>query len=248
MANERRRRGLTTRRLAEKARLSAASINALEAGRRLSLDAYARVAVALGLPLEFVLDRPPARPRSDVVHAAMGERQARRLQATGAKVAIDHPYQHYQFAGRADVLAWRADTAALLHIENRTRFPDLQQAAGSYNAKRQYLARVVAEQLGLPRFESQTHVMVCLWSAETLRSVRERQASFRSLCPDGPESWQAWLAGCPPLAGASSTLVFFDPFASPRRREWVGLDEGLGGVRPRVRGYAEAARRLNGRT
>lgn len=189
MADERRRRGLTTRRLAEKTRLSEASIDAFEAGRRLSLDAYARVAVALALPLEPVVDRPSARPRSDVVHAAMGERQARRLQATGAKVAIDHPYQHYQFAGRADVLAWRADSAAPLHIENRTRLPDLQPAAGSYSAKRQYLARVVAEQFGLPRFESQAHVMGCLWSAETLRSVRQRQASFRSLSLDGTESW-----------------------------------------------------------
>ena len=247
MADERRRRGLTTRRLAEKARLSPASINALESGRRLSLDAYARVAVALGLPLEFVVERRPARPRADVVHAAMGEHQARRLQATGAQVAIDHPYQHYQFAGRADVLAWRTDRAALLHIENRTRFPDLQQMAGSYNAKRQYLARVVAEQLGVDRFLSQTHVLVCLWSAETMRSVREKQASFRSLCPDGTEPWQAWLDGRPPAAGSASTLVFFDPFARGRRRGWVGLEDGLAGVRPRMRGYAEAARRLNGR-
>lgn len=246
MGDERRRRGLTTRQLADRARLSPASINALEAGRRLSLDAYARVAVALGLPLEFVADRRRPRERTDLVHAAMGELEVRGLRATGVTVAIDHPYQHFQFAGRADVLATTSDPAAMLHVENRTRFPDFQQAAGSYNAKRQYLARVVAEQLGIDRFRSQTHVMVCLWSAEVIRSLRERQASFKSLCPDGTDRWEAWLAGIPPPGGNSSTLVLLDPFATGRRRAWIGLDEGLGGARPRIRGYAEAAKRLSG--
>lgn len=245
LGDERRRRGIGTRQLAAKARLSPASINALEAGRRLSLDAYARVAVALGVPLDLVVDRRRTRAATDLVHAALGEYEARRLRATGVHVAIDHPYQHYQFAGRADVLAWSEQPAAMLHIENRTRFPDLQQAAGSYNAKRQYLARVVAEQLGIGPFSSQTHVMVCLWSAEVMRSLRERQASFRALCPDGITSWEAWLSGRPPIEGVSSSLVLLDPFAKGRRAAWVGLDDALRGTRPRIRGYPEAARRLS---
>ncbi len=81
------------------------------------------------------------------MHAAMGELEARALQRPGVRISIDEPYQHYQFAGRADVVAW--DDENLLHIENRTRFPNLQEAAGSYNAKRQYLASSIAQRLDL---------------------------------------------------------------------------------------------------
>jgi hypothetical protein len=85
----------------------------------------------------------------DFVHAAMGELEAKRFRSHGFGVAIDDPYQHYQFAGRADVVAWDLARRALLHIENRTRFPDIQGALGSYAAKRSYLAEVLAERLGI---------------------------------------------------------------------------------------------------
>ncbi len=174
----------------------------------------------------------------------MGEVEARWLAAHGYQLAIDHPYQHYQFAGRADVLAWTRQPLALLHIENRTRFPDLQQAVGSYNAKRQYLARTLAQQLGIPGFASETHVMVGLWSAEVIHSVRLRATTFRAICPDHEERLQAWLGGAPPPRGRSSSLLLLDPFAEGRRAPMVGLERVLSGVRPRIRGYREAADRL----
>ncbi len=151
---ERRRRAMTTRELARRARLSPASVDAVEAGRRVSLDVYARTTTALGLSLDLVIgDRRRTHGRRDVdlVHAAMGEFEARRLSPHDYRVAIDHPYQHYQFAGRADVLAWSASARALLHIENRTLFPDIQEAAGSFNAKCQYLAPVLARQMEILR-------------------------------------------------------------------------------------------------
>ena len=162
----------------------------------------------------------------------------------GYRVAIDHPYQHYQFAGRADVLAWAEDLPALLHIENRTRFPDLQQAAGSYNTKREYLARVVAKQIGITRFTSETHVVVGLWSAEVLHSIRLRRATFRALCPDSGDRFSGWLSGDPPVGARSSSLVLLDPFATGRQAATIELERVLAGVRPRVRGYREAAERL----
>ena len=159
-------------------------------------------------------------------------------------LAVDHPYQHYQFAGRADVLAWSLEPPALLHIENRTRFPDLQEAAGSFNAKCQYLAPVVARQLGIRRFESQTHVMVGLWSSEVIHSVRIRRATFGALCPDTGVRLMAWMADAPPATGNSRSLVLLDPFARGRQRAIIGLDEVLHGLKPRVPGYREAAERL----
>lgn len=244
---ERRRRSLTTRQLADRARVSPATVNAVEAGRRVSLDVYARVSTALGLSLDVVAgDRRRARANQDgdSVHAAMGEYEVGMLEPFGYRISIDHPYQHYQFAGRADVLAWSTESRALLHIENRTRFPNLQEAAGSFNAKCQYLAPVLARQLRLQGFTSQVHVMAVLWSSEVLHSLRLKKASFRALCPDDSTMFMAWLGGEPARSGVSRALVLLDPFAVDRQDAFAGLSDALSGARPRVRGYSEAAARL----
>lgn len=247
LLDERRRRGWTTRDVAGRARVSAATVTNVEAGRSASIATHARLAVALGLSLDVSLAgkrRRTTQEPSDLVHAAMGELEARWLAAHGYEIAIDHPYQHYQFAGRADVLAWTRTPAALLHVENRSRFPDLQQAAGSYNAKRQYLARVVADQSGIRRFESETHVMVGLWSAEVVHVLWLRSATFQALCPDPGDRLSAWMRGQPPATGRSSSSILLDPFASRRQAATVELAGALTTVKPRVRGYREAADRI----
>ena len=42
----------------------------------------------------------------------MGEFEAARLRAAGARVGLEEPYQHYHFAGRVDVLAFYAHQIA----------------------------------------------------------------------------------------------------------------------------------------
>jgi hypothetical protein len=177
----------------------------------------------------------------DPVHAAMAEILAQRLARAGVLIAIDEPYQHYQFAGRGDVVAWSLEGPDLLHIENRTRFPNLQDAFGSYNAKRRWLAPAIAARLGLRTgFRSVTHVMVALWSSEVLHVVRIRAASFRAVCPDPVDAFDAWWSSESPEPGVVSTLVVLDPLAAGRsdRRRYVDLENALH-VRPRWRGYAD---------
>jgi hypothetical protein len=175
----------------------------------------------------------------------MGELEAAHLHSLGFAVAVDEPYQHYQFAGRADVVAWSTTDRALLHIENRTRFPNLQEAAGSYNAKRAYLANVLADRWDVRGgFATVTHVMAALWSAEVIHAVRLRGATFRSLCPDPTAAFEAWWSGHPPDPGQSSAFVLFDPFAVGRARRFVDMDTAVAAARPRVRGYADAVGRL----
>jgi hypothetical protein len=175
----------------------------------------------------------------------MGELQASRLRDLGYQVSIDEPYQHFQYAGRGDVVAWSIEREAVLHIENRTRFPDLQSVAGSYNAKRMYLPMVLAERLGLRGgFRCEAHVMAGLWSAEVIHSVRMRPASFQAICRDPAWEFEAWWRGGRPDQRRTSTFILFNPFASGRQARWVGLDAALTTARPRVRGYAEAAERL----
>ena len=242
----RRRRRWSLRELADRAGVSPAAVQDAESGRPASLAMYARILTALGLQPELHGVDPrrmaPFIRDEDPVHAAMGEFEARHLRGLGFNVAMDEPYQHYQFAGRADLVAWDLERRALLHVENRTRFPNTQEAFGAYNAKRTYLARVLAERLGVgPRgWDHVANAMACLWSAEVLHALRLRTESFRAVCPDAPEDFAAWWRGVPPSHGISSTLVILDPSTSGRARPWVGFDGALR-VRPRFRGYADAA-------
>ncbi len=241
---ERGRRRWTLRELGDRARLSAAAVYSIEAGRAASVDSYARVAHALGLQLDVKLapDRPRAaaqRLDEDPVHAAMGELEARILRGQGFELALDEPYQHFQFAGRADVVAWDRERRALLHVENKTRLPNVQESLGSYTAKRAYLGAILAERLGVGRWRSETHVLAALWSAEMLHVLRLRHATFDSVCPDRPDAFAAWLDGHPPAAGRNSILVVLDPAATGRQRGWVGDDE-VSSVRPRHRDYVAA--------
>lgn len=175
----------------------------------------------------------------------MGEFQAKWLRRYEFGLGIDEPYQHYQFAGRADLVAWHIRDRALLHIENRTRFPNLQDTAGSFNAKRAYLGAALAERLGIGRWESETHVIAALWSSEVLHAVRLRTESFRSLCPDPPHVFDDWWRGRPLIYGKQTTFILLDPKPPMRARTHVGLECALQ-TRPRYQGYADAAAALAG--
>ena len=251
--DERLRRGWTLKDLAARGGTAVAVVHRMESGDVATLESYARLAVALGLRPELAIVDPRTRrtgtaapnEASDYVHAAMGELEARALARTGRTLSIDEPYQHYQFAGRADLLAW--EDATLLHIENRTRFPNLQEAAGAWNAKRRYIASAVAERAGIgPRgWRSVTHVMACLWSSEVLHAIRLHRASFAALCPDSPDAFGAWLHVDAPPLGNTSSLVVLDPAVSfgSRRRTFAPVTEPPT-LEPRYRGYADAAAAL----
>lgn len=250
--DERRRRHWTLREVGERAGVSAAQLQQLESGVPVSLETYARVATSLDLWPELTAtdprkQRPGQAGEQDFVHAAMGELEVSRLRAHGFGVAIDEPYQHYQFAGRADVVAWDAAARALLHIENRTRFPDIQGALGSYAAKRSYLADVLAQRLKVPgaRWWTVTHVIVALWSAEVLHDLRLRTETFTTACPDPAADFRQWWSGVAPSgARVASSLLLLDP--SPDisdERRFAELKDAQR-VRPRYRGYADAVARL----
>jgi transcriptional regulator with XRE-family HTH domain len=249
---ERLRRRWSLKQLAERAGVSVAHVQQVETGVPVSLESYCRVTTALDLWPELIATDARSRQRptgreQDFVHSAMGELEAGRFRSHGFRVAMDEPYQHYQFAGRADVIAWDPKNAALLHVENRTAFPNVQEAMGSYAAKRSYLADVLADRLspGGLRWLSVSHVMVALWSAEVLHALRLRAESFRAACPDPPEVFRGWWAGDLSLSrGASSSLVLLDPAPHvPDRRRFAALEEAAT-VRPRYRDYADAVTRL----
>ncbi len=246
------RRHWTVEHLATKAGVSRWVAYLAERGESVSMEALVRLVKALGLRLEFELTDPNERERAaarriDPVHAAMGEVEASHFRPLGFKVGLDEPYQHFQFAGRADVAAWDASSRAFVHLENRTRFPDFQETAGAFNAKRRYLGEEIAKRAGIRSWSSETHVIAALWSSEVLQALRAYPESFRSICPDPPDTFLSLWDGTAAPIGITSTLVLFDPAATDRQVPFAGLDEALDrGTRPRYRGYAEAAAAVTG--
>lgn len=242
---ERRRRHLTLVELGDAAGLSLSAVHAVESGRVASLDTYLRLARALHLRPQFELLDPRRRElalrKVDPVHAAMGEAEAARFTELGYEVRIDEPFQHYQFAGRGDIVAWSPERGALLHIENRTEFPNIQEAFGAFNAKREYLGTELAARAVVGRWRSECHVMAALWSADAIHAIRRHRATFSSLGPDGPTLLEKWWRGEPPAVGRCTGFVLFDPVDGRRSdaRRWVGLTDPAE-IRPRYRGYTEA--------
>lgn len=198
--DERRRRRLSLRQAASVARVSLGTAQAVEAGKVCSLETNVRLADALRLKAEFEFVEPRRREpltrrAADPVHAIMGETEAAHFCSLGLQVGLDEPFQHYQFAGRADLVAWSVECGVLLHVENRTRFPDLQESFGSFNAKRSYLGAELAVRAGIKKWSSETHVIAALWSAEALRAVRAHAVSFASVCPGSVEVFASWWRG-----------------------------------------------------
>jgi transcriptional regulator with XRE-family HTH domain len=241
--NERRRRGLTLRGLAESAGVDPSTVHNVEVGEPASLEILGRIAVALRLELRVEVGsacRGGVARAEDPVHAAMGEIQAAHYQKLGLLTNLDVPFQHYQHAGRADFLAWTEEPARLLHLENRTQFPNIQEALGSFNAKRAYLGAEIASRLGIRGWQNETHVIVALWSAEVLHSLRLRNATWLAACPDSG-AFGAWWLGEPLSGGVRSELVVWDPLEGSRRdrRRWVGVGD-VATVRPRYRDNRDA--------
>jgi transcriptional regulator with XRE-family HTH domain len=188
LATARRSKRWTLAELAGRAGISTSAAQAAEAGQPMSLDTYARLAAALGLrpSLSFESGRAGSTRvmTRDVVHSAMGECEAAHLARLGLTVAMDEPYQHYQFARRADVLAWDLANSRLLH--NREQVTNRGRPGARRRLQRETcltLPPAIGERLGVgPRgWQTVSHVLVALWSSEVLHALRMRTATFRAL-------------------------------------------------------------------
>ena len=222
----------------------------VERGDPTTIETCARFGTALGMRLEASLQDPHEKARpgraEDPVHAAIVEGLVARYETQGRLVGADEPFQHFQFAGRADVTA--VDTAGpdLLHHEVKTAIVNVGELAGAWNVKRQYLARALADRYAIRGgFRAVTHVLTIAWTADCLRVLRLREATLRSLGPDVPGPFARWWDGGRPEAPATTSIVIvLDPLERPRAPAWAPLQD-LGALRPRHRSYADLLHELH---
>jgi hypothetical protein len=191
--------------------VSAATISRVERGHfdALSLSTLRRVAVGLDIRLEIVarwrgadLDRVV-----NARHAALHESVAQAFaKLPGWEVRPEVSFAIYGERGIVDVLAWHAETRALLVIELKTEVVDVNELIGSADRKRR-LARVIVRDFGwMPAGVSMWVIVV--ESRTTRRRIAEHRAVLRAAFPAAGKSMTEWLlAPVVPIAALSSWSV-----------------------------------------
>ena len=131
------------------------------------------------------------------MHAAIVETLAARYAAQGRLVAADEPFQHFQFAGRADVTAVDPAGPDLLHHEVKTAIPNVGELAGAWNVKRQYLAASIAQRHGFRGgFRSVTHVAHDRLDRRLPARPPPSRSHRSAACgPDAPDAFARWWEG-----------------------------------------------------
>ena len=238
-------RGWSVAELGRRSGLSPDMVYRIEAGQPGSLDAFARLAVALGRTARLELIDPRRRDMRPISARILCIRPwASSKRPTSGRSASTWVLMSLisTTSSRDARISLHGTSTRGLCCTSRTgldsptsrRWPALSTRNGPT------WPPTSPTRAGVPSWRSETHVIAALWSSEVLHALRLRTSSFRALCPDSPETFSEWWAGRPPKAGATSTIIVLDPLASPKRRAFVGLDDALG-ARPRYRGYADAA-------
>lgn len=143
------RRDWTQGAVADRGRVSAATVGRHENGRVGSFDALERHAAVFGLRVEVRLTgRAGELARiGDEEHAAIVETVAATLRAAGFAVEPEVSFNQWGERGRIDLLAYHPDTGTLVIVEVKTLLVDLQDLFGRLDTKVR-LAGMVAERLG----------------------------------------------------------------------------------------------------
>ena len=192
----RRRRRLRQTDVAQRSRVSQATVSNLERGRvgGMTLDTVRSVGKALevGVGLEARWRGPELARLLDEEHAATVERLARYLRARGWLVELEYGFNRYGDRGSVDVLGWQPSRRVLLIVEVKTSLPDLQDLFSSMARK----MRVVPPLLRAEREWQPASVglVLVVTGSRANRSVIERhRMSFDAVVPAGSNEVRAWL-------------------------------------------------------
>ena len=144
----------------------------------------------------------------DRAHASLQEAAAHRLSHRGWSVEAEVSFNHFGDRGSCDLVAWHAESSALLIIEVKSRLGDLQETLRSLDVKTR-LAGLLAGQLELPKPRIVARALVL----PDDRAGRRILAAHANLfCQFGLRGRRALMWISRPARGASgaSGLIWFE--------------------------------------
>jgi hypothetical protein len=122
----------------------------------------------------------------------------------------------------------------------------VQDALGSFAAKRAYLGAELAARLGVRSWLSETHIFAGLWSTEVVGSMRRHRSSLEALSPDpASEVFARWWSGESAVEGRHVGVILLNPVT--RRAgtaRWTTMQRALD-TRSRHSSYSAAARAID---
>ena len=192
------RRAWRQRDLAERAGVSQSAVSRIERGHLagMRLDLIRAVAAAVDLRVDVVgryrggdLDRMLASG-----HSALHETVARHLGTRpGWRFASEVSFAIYGDRGVMDLLAWHERHRALLVIELKTEFVDMNELIGTLDRKRRRAAEVARARGWLANASSVSVWVIVSDSSTNRRRAREHVAMLRMAYPLDGRAIRGWL-------------------------------------------------------
>ncbi len=192
----RRRRCMTQAALAEAADVGRWAISDIECGRldRTRVGTLRRV----GKVLEIRVAVEPSwrggqlERLVDSRHAALVERVVALLQSSGWQTCLEYTFNRYGERGAVDILAWNAESAALLIIEVKTEIDGIGEVLSSLDRKARLVPGIVATDKGWRAMKLGVVLVVAEGSAARSVVARHR-ASFTAALPSGNARVKRWI-------------------------------------------------------
>jgi transcriptional regulator with XRE-family HTH domain len=202
----RRRRGLRQRDVAVLAGVSQWAISLVERGQleQLPLRAICRVCSALEIGMPFAPRwRGGELPRlMDARHAALVEKVVASLAPLGWEVTVEYTFSRFGENGAVDVVGWRAAERALLLVEVKSEFDNLQNMLSVLDRKTRLVPALLEPERGWRA--AVVGAILVMPDRSTFRDgIARFQATFAAALPSRNVEIRRWLArpGAGPLRG-----------------------------------------------
>ena len=223
------RRGWRLQDVADRCRLSSATIGRTELGSIATLSVIRAHAAVLGIRVEWrVVGRGADVARLlDEEHAAIVEAVAASAVGAGWQVEAESSYSEYGERGRVDLLAFDLGMKILAVVEVKTELADLQELFGSLSVKAR-LAPVLGRRKGW-QASRVVSVLAVAATAANRSTVRAHPALFsrfesRGLRDRGlPASGREWV-----LLWVRASAAGRRRWLAGRRRVRRGIESGVG--------------------
>lgn len=219
--------GLTQAQLAARVGVQQAWVSRIELGhgRRVPLELWVSLGVALDQPLAISFSRPLGQSRepADAGHLAMQERLLQLARTTGRSGSFELPTPPSDPRRSIDVCVRDPIHRVLIIQEAWNAFGDLGAAIRSTNRKTAEAEELASTIDGGPPYRVATVWVIRTTAANRALLIRYPHI-FRAAFPGSSRSWaQAIGSGSPPPIGAG--LLWLDP-ASGRLTEWRARKSG----------------------